>query len=678
MSFSGLTEREAEAAKQKYGMNVRSYKNSFGSCVVRELSSLTFRLLVISALLETVSLMLGLLEVTAPHDPLPRIFVTAFAAFAIAMIGAVIKYNSGKTLHDAFCSAPKGTYTVFRGMDKTVEIPAGEIVVGDLIFVSKGDIIPADGTIIDGTVTVEQSALGLSAKIEKTAANEGYRSTVTNLKDSYGVYCGSSVCSGSAVVRITAVGDNTQLAKRSEKAAPEIPEGSFSPTLKTAAAAGIISAAAVTIVCAISGALSGEFLAGLLRGLSAAAIALAAICAGGKALICNALAAISAESLKRRGVSLLKAESLVSAGKTDILMTERTGMITEGKYSVSGFIDGSGKEYQSFSSIGGNLGKLVKTAVAGAAQAEILPDGTVRGRDPFDNAMLGFVKNKGGNKRDKDKVKKQAEASENGVYGVTVTMGNGLATIIRGEPGKILDRCGEYFGADGKKHKITNKNALPKLADAIALSGKDVAAFAFSGKGIKGGSIPAGGFVFIGFMALQDSYLEESGEAVKKLKKMGVRTILVTSVGRKNAIFTVKYAGIKKSGGAVLDPEQLGKMKRSEIAERLDNINAVTEASSRDKLRLMTAAKLKEKKICLAGSFTDDIAALAEADTAFASSSAAPAVAEVCGASADGCGISCAAEFISESRKFAGGYKTWIIFRTVIAVAIALFTIFLK
>ena len=678
MAFSGLTEREAEAAKNKYGVNVRSYKNSFIDCLIGEFASLTVRLVIISVLLDGVSFMLGLLEITPPFDSFTGLAAKAAAAAVVLFIAAIIRYNSGKILQDAFFAAPKSNYTVFRGSSKITEIPANELTVGEMVFVSEGDVIPADGIITDGSVTVEQSALGLSAKIEKTAVPDGYRSGTMNLKDPYSVYEGSSVCEGSATVKITAIGDETQLARREKDDMSEIPEEGFSAVIKAAAAVGIISAAAVTASCTINGIFLGEAFAGLLKGLSIAALALAAICAGGKALACETVGAFSVKKLQRLGVFVTKAESLVNAGQTEILMTEREGMITEGKYSVSGFIDGNGKEYSSFSATGKHLGRLLKMVVKASSRGEYLSDGTVYSRNPVDSAMLGFVK--GGGKR--ENYKRQTETAENGIYGVTVTVGSGLATIIRGEPEAVLERCGEYLTADGKKHKITNKSALRQLAEVTLLGGKDIVAFGFSDRGIKSGKIPSGGFVLAGFMILHDGYLEESKDSVKRLRRMGVRTMLVTSGSQKNSVFTVKYAGIKKSGGVVLDSEQLRKMSSSELSKRLEKTNAVTEASCKDKIRLSAAAKLQGKKICLAGSFMEDIPVLEEADMALASSSAPPAVkaacgAEICGTVSEECGITGAAELISESRKFENAYKFWIIFRAAFSLVLSAAVLFL-
>ena len=268
-----------------------------------------------------------------------------------------------------------------------------------------------------------------------------------------------------------------------------------------------------------------------------------------------------------------------------------------------------------------------------------------------------------------ENIKLQTEAEESGIYGVTVTIGSGLASVIRGSSDDVLKRCGEYFGADGKKHKITNKDALKKFAETLRLSGKDIAAFGFSDKGIKGGKIPEQGSVFVGFIALQDGYPEDTAESVKRLRSRGIKTMIATSESRENILFTVKYAGIKKSGGVVVDKVQLGK----QLPEQIEKINAVVGISAREKLRLVNTARHKGKNLLFAGNFAEDVSALKEADTAFAAASAPACVKQVSGAFAenDRSGIACAEELISASRRFNTSCRIFLIIRMVIALIVS-------
>lgn len=672
MAFSGLTEREAEASKQKYGRNVRSYNQFLEQSLIRGFSSLTAKLLIISALIGAIAFMLGLLEVV-PKSFSEIIIIPAEAAVLCALLSAFIRHRSNDLLNRAARSSENGVYAVFRGVDKTADLHAEELTVGDLVYISAEDVIPADGIMEDGTVTVDQSVFGVIGKMQKGTAPEGYRDNgMLNPDNPYCVYSGSTVCSGGGIMRITAVGDNTQIAKRLEDKPIRISEQSFSDLANFSGIAGGVLAAIVTIIFLIIGATGGSALAGLLKGASLGAAVLAVSCIGGKALACEAFAAIAVKRLSKAGVAVSKPEALENAAKTTVLLTGKTGIFTKGEYSVSGFIDGDGKEYSKFSDIGGSLGKLLKTAVLSIFSAQLLPDGTVRGRNPFDNAMLEFVKV--GMKR-RDVLKKQSEGGDNGLQGATVSLGGELVTIVRGESEKLLERCVDYHGADGKRHKITNKKALQKLADAISLSGKDVEAIAFTNKGIKGGRFPDGGFTLIGLIALQDGYYEESADCVERLSKAGIKVVLVTGSSRENAVFTAKYAGIsagtKKNGGVILTSKQLKSMSDKELADKFGDIKAVSGAVERDKMRLVKAARNTGVKICFAGAIMRDIKVLSEVDTAFAASSAASSVRSVCAASAEKCGIKCLSDFVILSRRFASDYKAWLIFRIILTAAAA-------
>lgn len=673
MAISGLTEREAEASRQKYGLNVRSYKSSLLRGILGGFSGLTSKLFVISALIGLIAFMLGLLGVIPPKGTEIFVIPAAAAVLSAAAKGA-LGHCSDIMLNRAARSSENGVYAVFRGIDKTVELRAEELVVGDLVYVTAEDVIPADGIIVSGEMTVDQAVFGVIGRIRKSASPDGYKDSGMFIPESpYCVYSGSTVCKGGGIVRITAIGDGTQLAKRMEEKPVDIPEQSFSEMLKVGGWAGIALAAVSVAVCAFMGAAAGDLITGILRGASVGAAALAVSCIGRKSLACRLCAAAAIKRLAARGVTVSKPEALVTAAETDVLLTGKTGIFTRGEYVVSGFIDGSGKEYASFGDIEGSLGTLLKTAVVSIFSAQLLPDGTVRGRNPFDSAMLEFVKK---SVKASDVLKKQTEASRDGLQGATVSLGGELLTIVRGESEKLLERCTDYHGTDGRRHKITNKEAVQQLADAISLSGKDVEAIAVTGRSIKGGRLPESGLTLIGLIALQDRYCEESAEWVKRLSTAGVRTVLVTGGSRENAVFTAKYAGIKKKGGVVLTSKQLYCMGDKELEEKLKNIRVVSCAAEHDKLRLLKAARSRGEQVCFAGAIMRDIKVLSEADTAFAASSAASSVRSVCAAAAEKCGIRCAAEFMLISRRFASDYRFFLTARVVLAAVTAAGLIF--
>ncbi len=670
MDIPGLTEKEAEESKQKYGKNIRSLKISLGSALAEAFSSLSVRLLIISMLIDIILSILGLLEITPPFDPLNAVLIKSAAALIIIFAGTAIIKSSGTGLLKTFKQLPERSVKVFRGKDNIEEISSAELTVGDVVFLCEGDIIPADGILIDGALKSEQSAVGLSQPAEKTAAPEGHALS-RDLKDQYSLYGGSFVLDGSGIMKITAVGDKTVFADKNSETYIDIPENTFKRDIRTSAAIGVFAAIIAVAVIVLRNNASDGPISGILKGLSCAAVILAAASLGRRGVVCGAMALSALKLLKRKEIFVNDPKALVTAGRTDILMTENEGMITEGKYTVSGFIDGSGKEYHSVSEMNGVFAGYAKTAVSSLIKVWFAGNRVICGNSPADEAMSGFMNIRSG----RDVPKKQAEISENGIYGAAVTAGNSIITMIRGEFDKIFERCGEYLDPNGKRCTITNKSAVEKLASAIRLSGKSTVAFAYSDKQLQNGKIPENNFVFIGFMALQDSYSEDVPEAAAMLEKMKVRTMLATSDSRGAAIFSAKYSGIKKSGGLILNSAQLGGMDRNELEKRFDTINAAADISGREKLLLVKTAKLKGNNILFAGCCPEDIPAAEAADTSFAPIRSA--ISARVGASAGRCGALCAAELISGSKKLAARYRAFIYFKAVIALLILAAVLFI-
>ena len=504
MTFSGLSEREAEASRQKYGLNERLYKESFGDNLLHGFFGLSCKLFVIAAFLRIIQLLLGLIGVIAPVSDYSGIFVLLGLAVLCGLFEAYLRYVSHSKLNKLCSAALSGTYKVMRSNGKTENITENMLAVGDVVFISSGDFIPADGIMCEGMITVDQSEFGIFEKAEKTPPPSGYHgSKALGAKNPYCVYCGTDVCGGSGAFKITAVGENTALAEKLQAEGVKIYDQRFGGIIRIGAVTGTVPASAVLIFGIVTGAVSGNLFSGLFEGAASAAVILAAACFCGKSLICESAAAGVIARLFGRGIHAANPDILNGVSEITAVFADKTGVFTEGEYSVSGFIDGSGSEFGSFDKIDSKLAGLLKTAVMNTSSARFAPDGTVLGGNAAERAMLGFIK---GGSAEKSKVKKQAEVIAESVFGLsaaTVNLDGKLATFISGGAEAVLERCGDSFGADGKKNKITNKDALIKLAATFSLTGSDVIAYAAAENGIKGGKIPEGSFSLIGLAVLR-------------------------------------------------------------------------------------------------------------------------------------------------------------------------------
>ncbi len=675
MTFFGLSERDEDISREKYGFNELSYKSSFGKKLLVGFGGLSCKLFAAAALTEVVAALIGLngfADITADFK---RTALFAAAAVFCGLAEAFASQRSEKLLN----GYEGGRYTVFREDGKTADVPCKELAVGDAVFLSAGDRVPADGAVAEGMMTVDQSVFGILGKAEKVAPPHDMRTGGTKgVNNPYFLYGGSEVCGGNGVMKITAVGKNTRVAEKVGVKPVKISSESFGGIIRAGTAIASVAAAAAFVYCIFSGLSDGKAADGLARGASCAAAVLAVSCFFGKDIMCEIAAAGAVKRLRKKGGEVPDPNVLNKAADTGAVLIDRAGVISEAEYSQKAvtFIDGTGKEYGSFGKLGGKLADVFKKAVFCTSGAVVV-SGIPKGGSSLDRALYAFIGRSAENVPD---IKKQTEVrseAENLLSGATVTIDGKLVTFVRGGAEILLDRCSDSLDANGKRQKITNRSALVKLAETLSLtSGKDIAALAFSERGIKGGRLPSGGYTLIGLAALNPVFFDEAAEETERLEKSGVKTILVTSESRESAIYAVKRSGIKKGGGVVISSEQLAKMSDKELGNRIDGIRAVVRAVPSDKRRLIRAVREKGKKVCVSVSGMKDVKAASEADWIFAASGCGTAAEAVSDAAAKGCGIKAIADIVSFSAKYKADCKARIIIRIVCSVAAAAVLIF--
>ncbi len=669
MSLSGLSEREAEASRQKYGLNERTIDINFAENIMRGVTSLSCKLFTIAAMVKIVALLLGLLEVTAPVSDVSGIFVHAGLAVLCAALEAVISYIADKRTAEISVSAKQSSYTVLRGT-KPERIEEKILAVGDVVYLSAGDAVPADGIIADGQFVVDQSEFGMLEKLEKTTPPASFNSSrAMGLKSAYSLYRGSVITAGSGAMKITATGDNTLWAEKAQSQT-KIHSEEFSGIIRTGGIIGAVCAAAVLIFCVICGASACQLAEGILEGFSAAAAVLAISCLCGKNLITEAASAGMMKSLSMRKINISKPDILTDMREVKILFTDKSGSFTEESCAVNGFVDGSGNQIDRIEAVDEKIISLIKTAAINTSTAQLENDNTVHGGTPVDRAILDFVKKVPG----RIKVKKQAAAEKGGISGVTVNLDSKLVTFFSGSAELIINKCSDSFSADGKKRKITNKDALIKLAATISLTGNDVVALAVCDSVIKNEKLPSGPYTLIGMLTVHDKVCSEAGEAIEELEKSGVRTILLTSASRENVIYTLKKT-CKKSKGVILSSEQLSKMDDNELSRRFSEIRAVVNADAVDKMRIVRAASEQGLKSCVIGAEYRDAQMLDETDVAIASSVCTSSIRSASDASADKCGLSAAAGLCTGAVKLANMCRTAVLARILCTVLLAAVTV---
>lgn len=210
---NGLTKEEVEESRKKYGTNELLAKKSktFISQFIETLADPIIKILLVALAIKTVFLF-------KDFDWFETLGIV-IAIFLASFISTISEYGSEKAFKKLQEEASKIKCRVKRN-DKIEEIPIDDIVVGDIVKLSTGDKIPADGIIVEGEISVDESSLNGETK-------EAYKEKVTtNVTDKNLVYRGSVVYSKTALMKVEKVGINTyygKLAMELQESNPDSP-----------------------------------------------------------------------------------------------------------------------------------------------------------------------------------------------------------------------------------------------------------------------------------------------------------------------------------------------------------------------------------------------------------------------------------------------------------------------
>ena len=208
----GLNEKEVIESRKRYGTNeiTKQKQNTFMHLLLESLGDPIIKILLIALAIKVVVLF-------RDFDWYETIGIL-IAIFLASFISSISEYGSEKAFSRLQEEQLKTTAKVRRS-GKIIEIPSGEIVVGDIVMLSSGDKIPADGYLVKGNLSVDESALNGETKEAKKLSKNG-----PVISDNNRVFRGSVVYNGEAEMLVRFIGDNTILGKISQELQEVVPE----------------------------------------------------------------------------------------------------------------------------------------------------------------------------------------------------------------------------------------------------------------------------------------------------------------------------------------------------------------------------------------------------------------------------------------------------------------------
>ena len=601
----GHTDRKAQSILAKVGPNAlkEEKKKSTLQVFLMQFADLLVIILIIAAIFSMFS---GNAEST----------VVIFAVIIMnAVLGTVQHKKTEKSLAGLkSLSSPHAK--VIRAGQK-LQIKSTEVVPGDIVILEAGDMVVADGRIIENySLQVNESSLtGESINVDKQDTDISDEVALGDRVNM--VYSGSLVTYGRATVVVTETGMNTQIGKiaalmnaTKEKKTPlQVSLDRFSSRL----------ALIIMMICGIVFALS------LWRGTNvidsimfAVALAVAAIPEALSSIV-TIVQAVGTQKMVRQNAIIKELKAVESLGCVSVICSDKTGTLTQNKMTVcDAFLNGkiiSAKEINADD-------QLHRHLIHGAilANDSSLADGNGIG-DPTEYCLLEMVRSIGvDDQAVRDSMPRMDELpfdSDRKLMSTRNTVQGAPVIFTKGALDVLLDRVVGILTQEGVRD-ITSRDRQ-SIMDAnghFSENGLRVLAFAYK-SGEKEGALELSDenrLIFIGLISMMDPPREESKEAVADAKRAGIKPIMITGDHKITATAIARQIGIFEDGDIAMTGMELDELTEDELSQRLERTSVYARVSPQNKIRIVDAWQKKGKIVAMTGDGVNDAPALKKAD----------------------------------------------------------------
>ena len=615
----GLTDEQVKKSRKEWGTNKLTPKNqkTFSDVYWDNYKDPIIKVLLVALSINVIFTFFGKVDWYECLGILLSVLISTF-------VSSISEYSNENTFRKLQDEASESYAKVWRN-GKLMEIKISEIVMGDSILLQSGDIVPADGTVVSGSIMVDQSSLnGESAEVEK---RKGERIKQKEFWDKSSMFRGSVVCSGEGVMEVCCVGDKTVYGKLTAEAAEEKGESPLSIKLKGVAESisrfGTISAVLIIIVSFLNNAffangldpvmISGYFSDGaqvisdFISSLIVGIIVIVVAVPEGLPLMIAIVCSLNMKKMIKANVLVRRLIGIETAGEINILFTDKTGTITNGKLSVKKFIRGDGEEYDSFNHMEKEFSDFLGMSVVLNSSA-MYSDKKIIGGNATEKALLEFV----GERECKNikVIKKVPFSSENKFSMAEINNG---CTFVKGAPEKILPHCKKCIGDNGEKKELSHIENKIKIYSERAM--RLIAIAVCDGK-IKNNEIPDN-LSLIGIAVIRDDIRKEAKIAIKEVMEAGIQVVMITGDKKETAVAIAKETGLLKDGERVITSDEMARLTDDEIKDILHEIRVVARAMPSDKSRLVRIAQSMKLVTGMTGDGVNDAPALKLSDVSF-------------------------------------------------------------
>ena len=535
------------------------------------------------------------------------------AVVVLNSVLGVFQESKAEKAIEALREMSAATAKVRRG-GTVSQIPAGELVVGDIVTIEAGDAIPADMRLIQcASLRVEEAALtGESAPVDKqTAALRGDRAGGVPLGDRKNmVYMGSGAAYGRGTGVVAATGMATEMGKIA--GILESTKESETPLQKRLSQLSKILSVLVLGICAVIFAvqlltardLGAEAVLGSF--MLAVSLAVAAIPEGLAAVVTIVLS-IGVTNMAKRNAIIRRLTAVETLGCAQVICSDKTGTLTQNKMTV---VESYGDK------------ELLAKAMALCCDSTVSPGGAIMG-DPTENALVAFAQKLGLDRNDlAAEYPRVAEAPFDSVRKMMSTVhktSEGIVQYTKGAPDEVLRVCTHAL-AGGRRVPLTPEIVREITAKNGEFADRALRVLACAYR--EWDSVPGDGspgdmeqdLTFIGLEAMIDPVRPEVGPAVDACRSSGVKVVMITGDHRETAAAIARELGIITDGGQAMTGRELDGLSDGEFEKRVSNTFVYARVQPEHKVRIVNMWRKKGFVTAMTGDGVNDAPAVKSGD----------------------------------------------------------------
>lgn len=611
-STHGLTASDAAARLEKYGENKLSEKKKKSPFIVflEQFKDLLVIILMIAAIISGVTGEWAGMGVIIAVIILNAILGTVQYLKAEKSLSALKKLSapSAKVLRDGV----------------VVSIPSEQVTIGDIVVLEAGDLIVADGRIIENySLQVNESSLtGESTAVDKTDQ------TLTEENIALGdqinmVFSGSLVTYGRAIMVVTAVGMETEIGKIA-KLMNDTGE-KLTPLQKSLNKFSQMLAIIIMVICVVVFGLTlwrsydpNNVLKAVLNSFTfAIALAVAAIPEALGSIV-TIVQAVGTSKMAKENAIIKDLSAVETLGAVSVICSDKTGTLTQNKMTTQEvYVNGAFKKGEDIATT--DLGENILLH-----EMVLVNDSTHQSEqgigDPTEIALTVLGQKHGIDeleyRKQYPRIAELAFDSDRKLMSVVSEYKGKKHLFTKGALDTILNRVDSIIdGGKVRKFMPSDKKAIEQANLELSQKGLRVLTFAFKEYDKDSVSVEDEyGYTFVGLVSMIDPPREESIEAVRRAKIAGIKTIMITGDHKITASAIAKQIGIMDDDDIALNGVELDKMSDEQLNNIIDKVTVYARVSPENKIRIVEAWQRRGNIVSMTGDGVNDSPALKKAD----------------------------------------------------------------